>query len=261
LTELFPDYIQGHMTLGSVLTARGNRDGAQTCYETILKLDAEHPEALHFLDVLNARNTNRAPKAYVRRLFNDYARRFDHHLVNTLNYRTPERLRDLLNEILGDKRVGRAVDLGCGTGLMGTHLRGWCDDLVGIDLSEEMIRQAQRKETYDQLRVGDIEEVLPELGQFDLAVAADVVTYLGDLRPVFGCVAESVCSGGLLALSTESSEANQWHLTDSGRYAHHPDYVVSVAESVGWKVALRVSGELRDELSKPVYGDLFVLRR
>lgn len=46
----------------------------------------------HWLAVLRGETTASAPAEYVAGLFDGYADRFDEHLVETLEYRTPELL-------------------------------------------------------------------------------------------------------------------------------------------------------------------------
>jgi len=53
-----------------------------------------------------------------------------------------------------DRPVGPVLDVGCGTGAVGTVLRdGGVEVLDGIDISQEMLDQAQRKTTRDGAQV------------------------------------------------------------------------------------------------------------
>ncbi|MFC7608697.1 hypothetical protein [Teichococcus aestuarii] len=72
----------------------------------------------------------RAPAAYVRDLFDQYAPRFAADLTGRLGYRTPAALAALLRDSgLAPEPVADALDLGCGTGLSGRRSRpsrgGW----------------------------------------------------------------------------------------------------------------------------------------
>ena len=51
-----------------------------------------------------------------------------------------------------------------------------------MDLSEEMVKLARKKQLYQELLVMPIENYLSTSEkQFDLVVAADVLSYIGDL--------------------------------------------------------------------------------
>ena len=56
--------------------------------------------------------------------------------------------------------VGLALDLGCGTGLVGERLRKMVRRLEGVDLSEAMLAEARRKQIYDRLHKGDLTQFL-----------------------------------------------------------------------------------------------------
>ena len=60
-------------------------------------------------------------------------------MVDTLDYRGPERIAELVSAVMGDRRGLDILELGCGTGLCGIHLRPRAARLVGIDLSPEMV--------------------------------------------------------------------------------------------------------------------------
>ena len=74
--------------------------------------------------------------AYVRTLFDQYAPEFDRALLDTLHYRGPRVLRDAVIGALhaaGRLPSGRAIDLGCGTGLSGRAFARYADELIGFD--------------------------------------------------------------------------------------------------------------------------------
>src|SRR5271163_4949171 len=143
--------------------------------------------------------------AYVARLFDDYAPRFDKHLTEALGYRGPELIIAALDAAAPERRFARALDLGCGTGLAGAALRGRVDRLEGVDLSPAMVAKARALQIYAELECG---EIVAHLGRFeaafDLIVAADVLVYLGDLAPVFAASARALAPGGLFAFTAEA---------------------------------------------------------
>src|SRR6185312_6133226 len=176
--------------------------------------------------------------AYVRNLFDKYAGRFDHELVETLGYNAPALLRGALDRIAGDgRRYARALDLGCGTGLMGEAIRGRVSELIGVDLSPNMIEAAKRKNIYDRLIASDlIECLLAETAPFDLIPAADVFVYLPDLNPIFKAAAEKLSASGLIAFTVETHDGEGAILRDTLRFAHGERHLRAAAESAGLKV-------------------------
>ena len=134
------------------------------------------------------------PADYVRTLFDDYAPRFDRALIERLGYDAPERLAASLAG-LGERRFAEALDLGCGTGLMGLAIRDRVDRLTGFDLSEGMLQRAARRGIYDRLAAGDVVELMAAEAEdaFDLVLAADLLPYVGALAPLFSAVRRRPC--------------------------------------------------------------------
>ena len=101
-----------------------------------------------------------APKAYVKEVFDNYASKFEHSLVENLQYYVPNELTQMIMTKQSVGSLGSVLDLGCGTGLAGVDLKPFCCHLEGIYLSHSMIEQAQKKNVYDQLIQGDIVDCL-----------------------------------------------------------------------------------------------------
>lgn len=58
--------------------------------------------------------------------------------------------------------AGTLLDAGCGTGLSGPYLKALgYDRIAGLDFSEEMLKVAGSRNTYDDLRRATLSEVLP----------------------------------------------------------------------------------------------------
>jgi predicted TPR repeat methyltransferase len=170
-----------------------------------------------------------APVAYVTSLFDNYAARFDEHLVSNLQYRTPQHLRAAVQ----DFRTGTfksVLDLGCGTGLCGDVFKPVAECLVGVDLSSEMISVARRRNIYEELHVADIVEYLAGQNRScDLILAADVFIYVGDLNEIFRRVSMALQPNGLFAFSVESNNCDTWMLGPTRRYSHGVPYLKKLA--------------------------------
>jgi len=82
--------------------------------------------------------------------------------------------------------VGRAADLGCGTGRTGSWLAGrGVGEIDGVDLSPAMLEAARARSVYSSLREGEVDDTGLEPGAYDLVVSCLVDEHLADLGPLY----------------------------------------------------------------------------
>jgi len=259
-----PEFIAGWFLLGHAREQAGERRGAIEAYRRALALDRDDRLGAGLrLARLGEREASGAmPRAYVRTLFDQYAARFDGELRDALHYRGPELLRRAIDKVFGaDRRFARALDLGCGTGLMGEVMRGRTDELVGVDLSPAMLAAAEQRRIYDRLAIDDLVSFLATEEQpFDLIVAADVFVYLDDLAPVLHLAALRLAASGAIAFSVETHAGHGVILRDTLRFAHGEPHVRAAAAEAALDVAYLAKGSTRIEKNSPVEGLLAVLR-
>jgi predicted TPR repeat methyltransferase len=231
--EIVPDWAPAWFALGAARERLGQMEAAVTAYRRGLAGDPQDVlgASLALARLGAAPMPASAAPAYVVRLFDQYAPRFDEHLIDGLGYRAPALLRDAIAEICAHANrpmhFARALDLGCGTGLAGAAFRDCVVHLEGVDLSPGMIAEARAKGTYDALYVGDVVEHLraaPDRA-FDLILAADVLVYIGDLVPLFTQIARVLASGGVFAFTAEGHEGEEYALGADTRYAHSRSYI------------------------------------
>ena len=177
-------------------------------------------------------------------------------MCGDLGYAAPDLLAGAIAGVLGGRRGLAVLDLGCGTGLAGARLRPYAGRLIGIDLSPEMLRLAERRGLYDALEVAEITEWLGRdgVGRFDLIAACDTLIYFGDLGPVLRASAARLAAGGILALTVERGDVAPFRLADSGRFTHHPDHIRAAAREAGLAVTRLDEAVLRQEYGEPVVG-------
>ncbi|MFC3126553.1 tetratricopeptide repeat protein [Pseudoroseomonas globiformis] len=263
---LAPGQAEPHLALAHAAREAGQAEEAVNASRMALALPELTPElaeqARFLLAALGeAAAPHRAPAAYVRELFDQYAPRFDTDLQERLGYRTPALLAALL-ERSGVAPAGQldVLDLGCGTGLSGRALKPFARRLEGMDLSPRMLAEAHRTGLYDQLREADLLEALPRCaGRFDLVAAADVLNYLGELRPALAGMAAALRPGGVLAFSIESGTGGAYALGPGLRYRHDPDAVLASGGGLGLKLLAREEAVLRRERGANVAGQLLLL--
>jgi predicted TPR repeat methyltransferase len=239
------------------------RADALITYRHLLTLRPDHAEGRHMVAVLAGEAPEKANAAYVASLFDAFADSFDDKLVGWLEYRAPQHVAAALRAAIGEAAAAsaRGIDLGCGTGLLGPEVRGLVKRLDGIDLSPRMVEKARARRLYDELIVGEIVEVLQARGDsYDLVMAADVLSYFGDLRPLLEAARASLHEGGLFAATVEKGTGARYHAAKTGRYQHGEAYLRKRAADAGFVVLNLDEIELRKEENKPVLGYVFALR-
>ncbi len=262
---LNPDFAVSRFNLGVLFQSMGEMEQASEMYREALRLDPGLESARYRLASLGgAEVPGHTPASYVQDYFDDYAERFDQHLVQQLAYHTPERLYDAVRKHLDSsgKKLD-ALDLGCGTGLGGMHFHPRTRTLVGVDLSPRMIAKARQRAIYSELIVGDVLLPLQRPGAaYDLIIATDVFVYIGDLSPVFRAGANALRAGGLFGFSIEDAgDGATYQLHTTGRYAHAVDYISGLARETGLQPLAAEHVVLRKEVDKPVDGVIFVLQK
>lgn len=260
---LMPDNAQGHLGLGMVYCETGMDEEAKRCLRRAIELEPALDIAKHLLAALNDQSSStEATLDYVTDLFDNYAEKFDRHLVTELEYRIPELLNQHIRAARRSEDLLDIMDLGCGTGLCGAILRDIAARLDGIDLSPKMIAKARERDIYDELHVGDITAVLNAVTrQYDLFVATDVFVYIGDLAPVFASCSRGLRPGGLFAFSIELVEGSGYRPRKSGRFAQSTLYIEGLADQFGFELVERKDCRVRLEYRLPIAGMIYVLRR
>jgi 2-polyprenyl-6-hydroxyphenyl methylase/3-demethylubiquinone-9 3-methyltransferase len=141
----------------------------------------------------------------------------------------------------------RALDVGCGAGLLAEPLARLGAEVIGVDAAEENVAVARAHAAGSGLpidyRHGELATL--GLGQYDLVTAMEVLEHVAD-KPLFLAeLAQHLAPGGLLVLSTPNRTARSRLL------------MVGLAEAVGaipkgthdWNDFV-TPDELRDLLSK-----------
>ena len=262
--ERAPHWAAAWFALGEAREKLGDLDAAARAFREALAADpADAQGAAARLALMGRGEASGAlSPAYVARLFDDYAWRFDKHLIKNLGYRAPALIAEALSAVAPGRRFASALDLGCGTGLMGEALRERVDRLAGVDLSAAMIAKARERGLYDELIVSDAAAPMRERpNTFDLIVAADALVYFGDLAPLFAAVVTALTPDGLFAFSVETCEGDGFKLEPTMRFAHSRPYVETTAREAGLRPLLIQSASTRREAGADAPGLICVFAR
>ncbi|MFQ5672417.1 MAG: tetratricopeptide repeat protein [Nitrospinales bacterium] len=258
-----PDFTSVHHNLAIAFGDQGKLDEAIACYRRVAEIDPDNSSARHMLAALTGETTESTPPEYVKNLFDLFSAKFEHQLVEVLEYDVPALIRQAFGDLLKKGvRFHNAIDLGCGTGLAGVQFRNIADRLTGIDISPQMVEKAREKGVYDELSVGNLIEFVSQTEEkFDLILATDVFVYMGNLQPVFASMAHCAADGAYFLFSNESIEEGDYILRPTGRYAHSRAYIRSLAERYGFSIEYCRSVDVRKEKDRGIPGDLFILAK
>lgn len=125
-------------------------------------------------------------------------------------FRTPDPILDGLESQLF--RCGRALDIGCGTGAVLQRLQGFADELVGVDLSRNMLARARAQVGPRPILLrGDFLKLYWQ-DHFDLITSVGVLGHIAprDQDEFFRRVYAALKPGGLFITVTGDLRGRPW---------------------------------------------------
>jgi SAM-dependent methyltransferase len=170
-------------------------------------------------------------------------------------------------ELLGDRRYGRALEIGCAAGSFTRRLAPLCDELVALDIAEPAIERARAATDGDagvEYRLANVMELdLESEGTWDLVVLTETAYYIGWKYPMFDLawLAHSLHTasrpGARLLLvntiSTEEGIMSPWLIRSYRDLFRNVGYAVSseetmrgVKETVEFEILITLFAKDRD---------------
>jgi len=246
-----PDFVRAHNSIGFALLELGRPAEALARFQKALAIEPENGMARHLAAALSGSHPVSAPGEYVEKLFDGFAATFDAEL-RSLKYETPRHLVELVVRQAGSSPgPWRVLDLGCGTGLVGVAMAPHASELVGVDLSAQMLEKARARNLYQRLERLDLLAMMRQeaAASYDVVMAADTFIYLGNLDGVAREARRLLRPGGYFVFSAEALEALPLSAPGHGavldyclqappscRYAHSSAYISRLAADHGFTI-------------------------
>lgn len=272
-TKLAPQATEGHLNLADHLYARRKAIEAAEQYRHVLTIDPHNPTAQHMLLTIEGRDQTTVAADYATRHFTPYTNHMENALKGRLDFRTPEKLRRLVGDFLAEQwklsgETGPAqnfeiMDLGCGDGINATLYRGIAQNLVGCDLSPQLLKKALDKGLYDHLEaVGAVNYLGRGTSLFDVILATDILIYVGALEAVFTGINKRLKPAGLFAFTVEKQPGRDYTMGDNGRFSHNPDYILDLCQQNAFTPLIQHDTIIRkNRQGYDVEGSLFVIQK
>lgn len=133
--------------------------------------------------------------------------------------------RQLLSQ-LPPQAFPHVLDAGCGPGSYSRYWRDRGSDVTALDLSGEMLQQAQRQQAADRYVQADIEDIPLPAGRFNLVWSNLAIQWCSDIQTALAQLYRQLCPCGTLAFTTLTAgslpELNQaWRTVDNHPHANH----------------------------------------
>ena len=241
-------------------------DEARRLADVLIIRHPDDEQIRYWHAVAHGQTPKTQPDITVARLFDDYAERFDLHLVGGLKYHAPERVAQILLALHPDRRFN-VLDLGCGTGLLGLYLGRLQGHLIGVDLSEKMIDAAARHGVYSRFHHVNILDALRDTpaDHYEVITCLDALVYVGDLAPVIPNALRILKAGGHFIFTCEAANEDEADLVlrpNSNRYAHKASAVERQCREAGFdEVQFEHLESLRNEGGKALPGFIVIARK
>ena len=114
-----------------------------------------------------------------KRLYAKWAQTYDREFADHMGYALPSRVADTFVSVVGSEKIGRVLDVGAGTGLVGQRLAAHGLARVdALDISVEMLAVAASKGCYNTMIEGDLLRCLPITEDtYDFIISAGTFTH------------------------------------------------------------------------------------
>lgn len=159
-------------------------------------------------------------------LFDDWPDRYDHWFETPVGEAVLRHERDLLIDLLEPSAGERLLDAGSGTGIFTREFVARGAEVVGIDISEAMLRRAVEKRAVPSGRavVADMLALPFTEGSFDRTVSVAALEFITDEKQAVAELFRVTRSGGVVVVATLNS-LSPWSVRRRAKARRNPDSI------------------------------------
>lgn len=186
--------------------------------------------------------------------------------VAEIQYSAPDIVVNYLVNSTSINHASTILDVGCGTGLVGSRLSSLTSNLYGLDISPEMLVVAASKGIYKSLMEASFEEYFEEwlkknLDSYDFIVAASVAPWVGSLESWIRSGITMLAKNGAFIFTFDISDnISTFEISNNFHYKHSISYIKGLVQSCSGNVIILPIIE-RLEAGSPVSSALAVVSR
>lgn len=267
---LQPNYPKALYNIGCCYYHLGKTDKARATFLQVLREQPGNSDAVFMLGAIDPhalspeQRPRQMPRELVTKFFTSLAA--DYNRVEAQNqYRGGVAVAEQVKPLLPPSGL-TVVDLGCGTGIAAIPYQGIASQMIGVDVTPAMVKEATSiaqgdKKLFTHVLEADIAQLNGEImpRSADLVLLVNVVQFVGGLEQVLPCAAMLAKPGGIVALTLEPYTGSDAYglVADTGRFGHNVAYVKELAARHGLVPAKQASVMLYPETK----AELLVLRK
>ncbi len=206
------DNIPAMYNMARAYIAKDKETKASYYISKCLELSPHNVEALFLKRIFDKKTqVSEVPISIIKSYYNNFAATYDAEFNIEKGFFAPEDLLTIASKFV--KSPKNILDLGCGTGSLGFLLKGKYGnaELVGVEISEKMIKILQEKQSktsnsYHLVVENDMWEfLLKTKKKFDLIVANLSLHYHADIEKSLKMIKQCLEPNGIFVFSVEKS--------------------------------------------------------
>ena len=255
-----PNLACAHYNLGKLYIDTGQTDNAKNCFEKTLEFNPSDMfgAALQLARLGKRAIPEKTPEAYMKEFYKQKSQL----TVSEEVYRGHHMIEDAFKSIKNINKELNILDLGCGTGGLADIFRPFSERLVGVDLSPEMILEAEKKDVYDELHRMDLLLFLKSQPKnYDIIVAGAVLIHFSGLEQIFKLIVSRLEKSGRFLFTIFEEKEKEKHLNSFLLYSHSEQYVSALTNDFGLQITYKKNDIHEFHKGKPIQGIAYVLEK